>query len=967
MTHIPDSEIQRLKRDTDLAALVEASGVTLKRHGGDLIGLCPFHDDKEPSLVVTPEKNLWHCLGACQMGGTAIDWVMKRDGVGFREAVATLQGAAPVAPLPRRQLRNPQSQAPPNPPAPSQDDQQLLEEVTTHYHQRLLASEPTLAYLRSRGLKDDDVIERFQLGYADRSLGSILDPAKRERLKVLGVLRSTGHEHLGGCLVVPILDSDGAVMNLYGRRIGRGQGPAHLYLPGPRRGVWNLSSLADSKEVILCEALLDALTFYVASFPHVTSSYGIQGFTGEHLGALKAHGIEKMLIAYDRDRAGDEAAEALAEKLSAEGIACSRVLFPKGMDANAYAVKVQPASESLGLLLESAEPMREPKQAAKEKTSPLPLAAPKSFDPFETTIGDRHWKVRGLPKNLSFERLKVVVRVSRGKAFFLDTVDLVAARQRAAFIKHAAVELDLKEEAIKRDLGTVHLTLEEHQERLIEESLKPQREEPPVMTPEDEHSALAYLKKPNLLGRILEDFSRCGIVGEETNKLVGYLAAVSRKLDSPLALLIQSSSAAGKSSLMEAILAFIPPEERVQYSAMTGQSLFYMGEMDLKHKILALVEEEGAERASYALKLLQSEGELTIASTGKDPETGKLVTHEYRVEGPVMLFLTTTSIEIDEELLNRCLVLTVDESREQTRAIHRLQRERRTLDGMLGSRRRSSLVALHRNLQRMLKPIPVVNPLARELTFLNSQTRTRRDHEKYLTLIDAIALLHQYQRPKKTATDRGTRVEYIEVELSDIEIANRLAGEVLGRSLDELAPQTRGFLKALSLWVTGECERRDLEREEFLFSRRDVVLALRVSLTQARTHLERLAEHEVVLTHRGGRGQSFVYELVWEGEEREGEPFLAQLIDTESLKVTDSSGQVTESNPKVADLKPHLTGSKRPQNGGVSGRWRTPETPQKANGDRENRPNPPSQPQNALLGDEQLEISASYLRPGGDG
>jgi len=107
---------------------------------------------------------------------------------------------------------------------------------------------------------------------------------------------------------------------------------------------------------------------------------------------------------------------------------------------------------------------------------------------------------------------------------------------------------------------------------------------------------------------------------------------------------------------------------------MTGQSLYYLGETNLRHKILAIVEEEGAEKASYALKLLQSEGELTIASTGKDPTTGRMETQEYHVEGPVMIFLTTTAVEIDEELLNRCLILTVDESREQTERIHALQR-----------------------------------------------------------------------------------------------------------------------------------------------------------------------------------------------------------------------------------------------------------------------------------------------------
>ncbi len=107
---------------------------------------------------------------------------------------------------------------------------------------------------------------------------------------------------------------------------------------------------------------------------------------------------------------------------------------------------------------------------------------------------------------------------------------------------------------------------------------------------------------------------------------------------------------------------------------MTGQSLYYLGEHDLAHKVLAIAEEEGAERASYALKLLQSEGELSIASTGKDNASGRLVTHPYRVQGPTVIFLTTTATEIDEELTNRCVGLTVDEDREQTRAIHDRQR-----------------------------------------------------------------------------------------------------------------------------------------------------------------------------------------------------------------------------------------------------------------------------------------------------
>ncbi|HMA94164.1 MAG TPA: hypothetical protein VKP30_15845, partial [Polyangiaceae bacterium] len=349
------------------------------------------------------------------------------------------------------------------------------------------------------------------------------------------------------------------------------------------------------------------------------------------------------------------------------------------------------------------------------------------------------------------------------------------------------------------------------------------------------------------------------------------------------AVVIQSTSAAGKSALMEAVLHFMPDEERVQYSAMTGQSLFYMGETNLQHKILAIVEEEGAERASYALKLLQSEGELTIASTGKDPATGRLVTQEYHVEGPVMIFQTTTAVDMDEELLNRCIVLTVDEGREQTRAIHERQRRARTLEGVVYRQERSQLFALHQNAQRLIRPLFVVNPYAKELRFPDHQTRMRRDHMKYLGLIEAVTLLHQYQRPIKEVEHRGQRIRYIEVTKEDIAVANRLAHEVLGRSLDELPPQTRRLLGLVDSMVTDECQRLGVDRADYRFSRRAVREKTGWGDTQLKIHLGRLVEMEYVVAHRGfGHSQRFGYELVYEKGVGDG-PFLPGLINASEL------------------------------------------------------------------------------------
>ena len=960
MARIPEHEVERLKREVSVERLAEARDIKLHRHGADLLGLCPFHDDRNPSLVITPAKNLWHCLGACNMGGTAIDGVMKAQGVSFRHAVELLRAdylplaAAPVQPVK-------QSTVPKLPPpvARDADDRTLLLQTVDYYSRTLKQSPEALKYLSSRGLQSSEIIDRFKLGFANRTLGYGLEGKNRVagaemrgRLQELGILRKSGHEQFNGSLVIPVITPAGEVAEMYGRKITaklREGTPLHLYLPGEHRGVWNEEALIASKQIILCEALIDALTFWVAGHRNVTASYGVNGFTADHRAAFAQHGTERVYIAYDNDEAGNKAAAKLAEELMQMGIECFRVEFPKGIDANEYARKVTPAAKSLGVLINRAswlgkgqraaapEPGIEPlpaeaEAAAKEEIievtpepapaeieeqvfslaaepdpvpEPVAQAVPESATaapaptidvPVEIRgedifiqQGERRYRIRGLHKNLSYELLKINVLVSgmtpHGEsAFHVDTLDLYVARQRSVFTRQAAEELGLKEEVIRRDLGRVLMKLEELQDEQIKKALEPEKKEIEI-GPEERAEALALLRDPRLLERIIEDFALCGVVGEETNKLVGYLGVVSRHLESPLAIIVQSSSAAGKSSLMEAVLAFLPEEQRVQYSAMTGQSLFYMGEQDLKHKVLAIVEEEGVHSAAYALKLLQSEGVLTIASTGKDPATGRLLTHQYRVEGPVMIFLTTTAIDLDEEMLNRCLVLSVNEDRAQTQAIHRVQREAQTLEGLLQRRDRSTILAVHRNAQRLLKPVFVANPYARELTFLDSQTRTRRDHMKYLTLIRSIALLHQHQRPHKTVEHRGRTVEYIEVALADIAVANRLAHEVLGRSLDELPPQTRRLLLAIDTMVTTECERQKMARSDYRFSRRDVREATGWGDTQLKIHLHRLEEMEYLLAHRGGRGQSFVYELVFARLADSGKPTLPGLIEIEKLGI----------------------------------------------------------------------------------
>ena len=968
MARIPDHEIERLKRRVSVERLVEAAGIELRPHGKDRVGRCPFHDDKTPSLVVSPKTNLWHCLGACQAGGSVIDWGMRFEGVSFRRAVERLRaeiGEAPsVESVPV--LAAAEASAPSELLLAAGDDAALLGWVIDYYHATLKASPEALAYLAARGLDHPEVIDAFRLGYANRTLGYQL-PIKqlkagaeiRGALQRIGLLRGSGHEHFNGSLVVPVIAPDGSVTEVYGRKVLdnlRAGTPKHLYLPGPHRGVFNEAGLVGQEEAILCEALIDALTFWCAGYRNVTSSYGIEGFTAEILEAFRRHGIRRVLIAYDADEAGNVAAEKLAGKLMADGFECYRCRFPKGMDANSYALSVKPAAKALGLVIRQAEwigkgvapergaaeavsvesatpaaeaptvveviPVLAAEAAAESAPEPayrvppsvpeLPVAIGEGGE-LVLTLADRRYLVRGIEKNTSYEQLRVWLKAERGEAFHVDTVELYAAKQRGGWLKQASMELGLSEDVLRSDLGKLLRVVEQRQDALIRAKLQPKAEAAaPALPPEQQEAALALLKSPDLIERIVADVEATGVVGEASNALVAYLACVSRKLDKPLAILIQSTSAAGKSTLMDAVLALMPEAERVQYSAMTGQSLFYLGETSMKHKVLAIAEEEGVRQAAYALKLLQSQGELTIASTGKDPVTGELVTKEYRVEGPVMLFLTTTAIDIDEELLNRCLVLSIDESRAQTAAIQQRQRASRTLEGLLARTRASEVLATHRAAQALLRPLAVVNPYAEQLSFASDRVRLRRDHAKYLALIDAIALLHQFQRPVKVAQAQGKPVEYIEVTLADIALANRLAHEVLGRSLDELPPQTRRVLGQLVDYVGERARAQGVAPATVRFTRREARAHIGIGDTQLRVHLDRLMALEYLVPHAGRNGQRFSYELAFDGDAASTAPQAVGLIAAESLG---TAVNLAGSGSHLAGPAANLAGSLRAARG----------------------------------------------------
>lgn len=536
-----------------------------------------------------------------------------------------------------------------------------------------------------------------------------------------------------------------------------------------------------------------------------------------------------------------------------------------------------------------AAPSEEPAAAKEESLSAL--LTHDASGVYVLTLFPRTWRVKGLSA-FGADRLRVNVRVDQGTRFHVDTFDLYAARSRHAFTEAAVAALRLEDESRARgDLaGEIALLIDAlEKERL---SLRSQGEgtaKEPVMSPAGRAEAMAMLTG-DILSCLRRDFVSVGCAGEESALLTGYFAMVSRKLAEPLSVLFCARSGAGKSTLQDRLCDFCPPEDLVKYTRISGQVLFYKDEDALKHKLLAVDEEDGAAQAAYALRSLLSSGYLSCSVTRTDPQTGRQVADDRRVNGPASNFLTTAHPEaLDYETRNRYVLVTIDESRAQTERILALQRWNETIDGLLARERRQAIFRRHHDAQRLLEQLDVVIPVT--LAYPSGQLILRREQKKYLSLIKAVALLHQHQRTRKTLAVEGRTVTYIEATAQDIEIARELASAILQRNLDELAPPSRSLLVALQEIVRAKKqaiakekqtaepagdgkpvrryilgEREPKAEERLLVSRQEIQRATGLSYWHVRTYMAQLVEYEYVAHVRGHQGKRTLYELQREEE-----------------------------------------------------------------------------------------------------
>ncbi len=888
--------IEEIKRNNPLIEYFRSRGVEFTKSGNQFMGLCPFHEDRNPSLSLNEEKQLFNCFG-CGKSGSVIDAVVYYENVTTGEAIKILSGISSPSPSFRAAYklkekpvrRDAVRDEAPSHERPGEKRKQksdtadntvhmseaaesaentgdsndkletniTLTKVAEYYHRKLHDNADALSYLKSRGITKPELYERFKIGYAAGTLNEIIGKDQKDECVKIGILRENGKEHFQGSVTFPIIDDTGIVVGLYGRNIA-GSSLSHLYLKGKHEGVFNRKASKVFDEIILTESIIDALSLIELDIQNVQPIYGVNGFTDEHLQILKDDRVKTVVLAFDADEPGRSASVKLKEKLIAEGFTVKVVeppeipnLFPEHTDSrpkdwNEYLV-AGCGSTSLNDLSEKVKEalIKAEITALPEDTGSLKVADEQGGYIF--TISGVSYRVSGV-KEFFVNNLRVNVKAeSEGNKYF-DNLDLYSARSRANYSVNLSKAFSIEPKRIEKDLIAILEYLEAERDR----KLKGGEDKVKELSPEEKRLGMELLTDPNIFDRIVRDMETLGYVGEDLNKILIYLAASSRKLDSPISVWILSASSAGKTYIVDTVKELLPPEDVISVASVSEQALSYAE--DLNHKFLTLGEDVHSETVEHQIREIISGREISRFVVTKDPKTGKLMSKLVKTPAAVSMVITGTDYDINPENASRFFMINIDESKEQTRRIRESQRKRYTA-GYMSQRKNSvsEIIKQHRCAQTLLSNLYVVIPYAEIIDFPEHLTRTRRDYNRFLDLIACAAYLRQYQREIKYDGD----FEYIESTIEDYETAyNILMKCVLTATMNEFSQSTVDFYELLRKLSRENSKKKNLEPHEVTYTQREIREYTGLSHTWVKQQLRTLADHEYVTVIRGGGERS---------------------------------------------------------------------------------------------------------------
>ncbi len=834
-------EIQEIKQRLSLAQVLDYYGLKPDKH---LKLHCPFHEDKTPSLQVYYKTQSCYCFSAnCTTNGKSldvIDFILYKENCTKHEAIKKAESliigaVSPTTPTSRTAV---------------------LTKLFTYFNNAVHNSKPAQEYLQSRYLAH----EQLAIGYNSGQFhhGERKDPLLIESCLKYGLLLDKGHVNnrtgekayspFGkGCVVFPLKNKQGQIVSLYFRSITKSTTAKHFYLKD-RQGLYPGYPSKATKKLILTESIIDAATLLqqkaITKDYAVLALYGTNGLTKEHTEVIsQLKELEEIILWLDGDEAGRKAAakyEPLLQELQSK--AEVRIIeTPEGEDINSLLDGHEPEI-FIKLLTHkiTTEPSVEKEKQVLDTKNPHNLI----YQGLQA-----EYQIKGFNKG-QLDSLKVTLQIINNNRDHRGKCDLYEYRQVSTLAKQAGERLQLVKEEIEEDLSQLTSLLEEYRATSNPPTEKQAYE---IQVPaSSQGQCLQLLKSPNYFEQLNTLIGKSGVIGEHDNRVLLFVIASTYKMEDTLHALVQGSSGSGKTHLVTKISELMPPEHTIPLTRVTESSFYNYGENELCNRLIILEDLDGLkEEAFLAFRELQSRGMLNSSTSVKD-EQGNIKAVVKTVKGPIASLSATTKGEIYEDNMSRCLVIAVDESREQTERVIHYQNS--LAAGTINRLEQQKATELLQNCMRLIKPYEVVNPFANKVQLPEEAHKIRRLNQLYQAFVRQITLLHQYQRKR----DKQGRLIS---EKQDLQLACKILFECIVLKVDELDGPLRGFYEKLKGYVKQKANQESKAPSETDFTRIEVRQALKVSKTRQHVYMQELQEFEYIRQVNGYANKGFKYQV----------------------------------------------------------------------------------------------------------
>jgi DNA primase catalytic core len=828
-------EIAEIKQSLSILSVLVHYNLSLDRH--DRL-ICPFHEDKSPSLKIYTRTNTFYCF-SCGASGDTIEFIQLKEKCSKHKAIEKAKSLADplytITPKPMEQMEE----------INLLPRLAVLSKVAQDSKASFKRVDKAQEYLKSRGLDPD----KMETGYISMDFGKGWNRQLQESALQLGILRESRQgtivPRFKNCLLFFTKNEKGQIIDLYGRSITDNGTARHYYLNGHHQGIYPRYPGADTKKLILTEAIIDCETLLqqeeLVNQYSIVSLFGTNGLTAEIQQAIKElPELDEVILFFDGDDAGDKAIIKHSEILRhlKPSVKITRVETPKDEDINSLLLGHNP--EILQHLIKQRiliTGSEEEKKLDDIEASPDPVLDTNNPDKITYHEGELLFTIWGGVEKDNIHRLKINLLVQlTGDSFryYQDDVNLYSNGQLQRYIRGATEELECSTTILKTTIRKLQTRLEEYRLKLVEAERKALKPKTYQMTREEENQAMNFLRSKHLVKNTLRAIEKCGLVGEQKNGLLLFFLYLSRLMDEPLHAIIYGKSGSGKTYLQTKISECLPEESLRTITSLTENTLYYSAKDFWKHKVLLIEDLEGVYNAFLPLREFMSKQSITKLTTDKDSK-GNNVQKVLFVEGPICVSGATTQGNIYEDNANRSFLLHIDETTHHMQEVMNYQR--RLQAGLINEREQEQHRQVLKNAQRLLRKIKIINPYATALEIPDCVFKKLRTNLHYLRLIEIITFYHQHQREWKQDKDGHP---YIETTIEDIEVANWLVKDTLLRKSDELGGDLRAFFESLKYYLQNQ----NGKEEQSGFYAKDIRKHFRM-------HPQKLSRYLSNLEHRG--------------------------------------------------------------------------------------------------------------------